>query len=87
MPYIPCGAIAHHTGRPCKHWSYPKTGRCMFHGGLSTGSRTPEGRERQRQAKWKHGRRSAHAENEGKEFRRLLGSAKKILFMIRTHIE
>lgn len=55
----------------------------MFHGGLSTGSRTPEGRERQRQAKWKHGRRSAQAENEGKEFRRLLGSAKKILFMIK----
>jgi hypothetical protein len=83
MTYIPCGAIAHRTGIPCKHWSYPKTGRCTFHGGLSTGSKTLKGRERQRQAKWRHGKRSAQAENESKEFRRLLGSAKKILFMIK----
>src|SRR5580765_6038342 len=31
-----------------------KNGRCKFHGGLSTGQRTPEGLERSR-AHWKHG--------------------------------
>jgi len=32
-----------------------KKGRCKFHGGLSTGPRTPEGLERSRRARWKHG--------------------------------
>jgi hypothetical protein len=32
-----------------------KNGRCKFHGGLSTGPRTPEGLERSRRARWKHG--------------------------------
>src|SRR5688572_2331375 len=36
-----------------------KNGRCRYHGGKSTGPRTPEGRERSRMANWKHGRRSA----------------------------
>ena len=30
-------------------------GRCRMHGGLSTGPRTPEGLERSRRARWKHG--------------------------------
>ncbi len=33
--------------------------RCRLHGGLSTGARTPEGRERSRFARWVHGNRSA----------------------------
>jgi hypothetical protein len=32
-----------------------KNGRCQMHGGLSTGPRTPEGLERSRRARWKHG--------------------------------
>jgi len=32
-----------------------KNGRCKFHGGLSTGPRTPEGLARSRRARWKHG--------------------------------
>jgi hypothetical protein len=36
-----------------------KNGRCRMHGGLSTGPRTPEGLERSRKARWKHGQRSA----------------------------
>ena len=41
-----------------------KTGqytRCRMHGGASTGPKTLEGLERCRQARWKHGRRSAAA--------------------------
>jgi hypothetical protein len=36
-------------------------GRCRFHGGKSTGPRTPEGLERSRKAGWKHGHYSAAA--------------------------
>ena len=36
-------------------------GRCRMHGGPSTGPRTPEGLERSRRARWKHGDRSAAA--------------------------
>jgi len=32
-----------------------KNGRCKFHGGLSTGPRTPGGLARSRRARWKHG--------------------------------
>jgi len=32
-----------------------KNVRCKFHGGLSTGPRTPAGLERSRRARWKHG--------------------------------
>ena len=39
-----------------------------MHGGRSTGPRTPEGRERSKRARWKHGSYSAEAE---REFRRL----------------
>jgi hypothetical protein len=50
---------------------------------LSTGPRTPEGLERLRQSKWKHGRMSVWARNEHRKFRRLLKSAKKILLLIK----
>jgi hypothetical protein len=36
-------------------------GKCRFHGGLSTGPRTPEGLERMRRSKTKHGYYSAEA--------------------------
>ena len=35
-----------------------RNGRCRLHGGLSTGPRTPEGLERSRRARWRHGLRS-----------------------------
>lgn len=35
--------------------------RCRLHGGLSSGPRTPEGLERSRRARWKHGGYSAEA--------------------------
>ena len=46
-----CGAkTKHFGGRPCQAKALPKTGRCKWHGGLSTGAKTPEGKERCRQA-------------------------------------
>lgn len=42
--YEPCGAKTR-KGTPCKALALPN-GRCRFHGGMSTGPRTPEGKAR-----------------------------------------
>lgn len=39
-----CGAYARSTGRPCQAKAM-RNGRCKNHGGMSTGPRTPEGRQ------------------------------------------
>lgn len=55
---IICGAKTR-KGTPCRCKSEPGKRRCKFHGGKSTGARTPEGIERireaqrQRWAKWR----------------------------------
>jgi hypothetical protein len=41
----PCGAKTR-TGRPCRAKGLPRTHRCKWHGGCSTGPKTPEGRAR-----------------------------------------
>ena len=47
--FVVCGAMT--RGRtPCKRAPVPGRGRCRLHGGLSTGPKTPEGRERCAQA-------------------------------------
>lgn len=46
-----CGAkTKHFGGRPCRAQAMPGKTRCKWHGGMSTGPRTPEGKERSRQA-------------------------------------
>lgn len=53
-----CGAKTR-KGTPCRCLSEPGKRRCKFHGGKSTGAKTPEGRERiaeaqrQRWARWR----------------------------------
>ena len=44
-----CGARTR-TGKPCRALGTGRGGRCKNHGGMSTGPRTEEGRERCRQA-------------------------------------
>lgn len=39
-----CGAHARTTGAPCRAKALPN-GRCKLHGGMSTGPKTPEGRQ------------------------------------------
>ena len=53
-----CGAKNRH-GLPCRAPALKGKRRCRLHGGLSTGPKTAEGRERIRKAKTKHGRYSA----------------------------
>jgi len=55
-----CGAKSKRTGKPCQQWAMPN-GRCRLHGGLSTGPRTPEGRERIREAMRRYWRRKKQA--------------------------
>ena len=43
---VPCGAKRHRDGKPCQAKSEPGKRRCRFHGGRSTGPRSPEGRAR-----------------------------------------
>jgi hypothetical protein len=54
-----CGAKTR-DGNPCINWGM-SNGRCRMHGGKSTGAKTPEGLERIREARTKHGRYSAKA--------------------------
>ena len=39
-----CGAYARSTGNPCQAKAM-RNGRCKNHGGMSTGPKTPEGRQ------------------------------------------
>jgi hypothetical protein len=66
-----CGARSKRTGEPCQGAAMPN-GRCKFHGGKSTGPRTPEGLERSRRANWKHGHFSREAKAEQSRLRAAL---------------
>lgn len=46
----PCSAFARSTGKPCQAPGNGRGGRCKLHGGMSTGPKTEQGRERLRQA-------------------------------------
>jgi hypothetical protein len=72
-----CGARTR-AGAPCKGPAMPN-GRCRMHGGPSTGPRTPEGLERSRKARWKHGRYSAKAVQDRHELRALLRHVRELL--------
>ncbi len=43
---VVCGAKRHRDGQPCQAKSEPGKRRCRFHGGMSTGPRTTEGKLR-----------------------------------------
>ena len=58
-----CGARSKRTGKPCRGAAMPN-GRCKLHGGKSTGPRTPEGLERSKRARLKHGYDSREAKVE-----------------------
>ncbi len=47
MPKQTCQAMTR-KGTPCMCKPLKRGGRCRFHGGMSTGPKTPEGRERSR---------------------------------------
>ena len=66
-----CGARSKRTGKPCRAAAMPN-GRCKVHGGKSTGPRTPEGLERSKRARLKHGYDSREAKVERSRVRAAL---------------
>ena len=76
--FAPCGAWARSAQRPCIRKptldkdGRPVNGRCASHGGKSTGPKTPEGLARSQKANWKHGRHSADARSNRREFALIL---------------
>ncbi len=69
-----CGA-QNRQEKPCSAPAM-KNGRCRFHGGLSTGPKTLEGKARSRRANWKHGMYSAEAIEERSRIREFLKHVK-----------
>lgn len=51
-----CAAKSKRTGLQCKAPAISGKNKCRFHGGKSTGPKTPEGRQRCAQARTTHGR-------------------------------
>jgi hypothetical protein len=71
-----CGALTRQQ-KPCG--AAIRNGRCRFHGGLSTGPKTPEGIERIRRARTIHGRYSVKAKAEQRAYRALLKECRAAL--------
>jgi hypothetical protein len=72
-----CGAKTR-KGTACRSAAMPN-GRCRMHGGMSTGPRTPEGIERIRASRTKHGRYSAAAIARRREARSILRAVRDLL--------
>ena len=64
-PGLRCGAKTR-SGTPCKNPAVRGKARCRFHGGRSTGAKTPEGRGRLSALHWKHGRSTTEAKEQAK---------------------
>jgi hypothetical protein len=61
-----------------------RNGRCRIHGGLSTGPKTPEGRERSRMGPFKHGRYSKAVREEERRIRTQFRSFRALLHEFRA---
>jgi hypothetical protein len=73
-----CGARRKHDGCPCQQPAMVN-GRCRFHGGQSTGARTPEGTEKARQGALRHGFFTKAANSERRQARAALSSLRHAL--------
>lgn len=74
-----CGAKARSKGgAPCLHVALAN-GRCHYHGGKSTGARTLEGKQRQRNASLKHGYYSKEMSKQRSNFGKVLKSCREEL--------
>lgn len=72
-----CGA-KNRRGTSCTAFAM-RNGRCRFHGGLSTGPKTPEGKARAKRGNWKHGEYSAEARARRREVMRLFRASREFL--------
>ena len=72
-----CGA-RNRRGTPCRCPAMAN-GRCRLHGGLSTGAKMLEGRERARMANYKHGFYTAQMVAERRRVRQLFREFRSLL--------
>ncbi len=71
-----CQAKSKQSGMQCKNFATKGKRVCRIHGGKSTGAKTLEGKERQKKAPWKHGKRSKEVIAEQKSFREFFRDCK-----------
>jgi hypothetical protein len=64
-----CTAKSKQSGERCKNFASKGKSVCRIHGGRSTGAKTREGKQRQKNASWMHGERSKEATVERRAFR------------------
>jgi hypothetical protein len=64
-----------------------RNGRCRLHGGLSTGPKTPEGRNRIRLALLKHGRYTKAAMQERLDCRELVCISRELLGKVHQAVD
>jgi hypothetical protein len=83
-PHGKCGARTR-RGTLCRRPGM-RNGRCRLHGGLSTGPKTREGRQRIRIALLKHGRYTKEARQARLECRELICISKDFLEQIRQAV-
>ncbi|MFM7389771.1 MAG: HGGxSTG domain-containing protein [Vampirovibrionales bacterium] len=76
--FQPCGASSKRTGLPCQQPAMAN-GRCRLHGGKSTGAKTAEGKQRQREASLKTGRYTQDTLEERRRVRALLQHCQTLL--------
>ncbi len=76
-----CGARTR-SGEPCKNPCVRDRKRCRLHGGLSSGARTPEGRERARLANYRHGYYTQAAQAERKQARQSLRQSRAVIAIL-----
>jgi len=74
-----CNATSKRTGQPCRAPAM-KNGKCYYHGGASTGPRTPEGKKRSSRNAVKHGFYTRGAIAERKFVRSILNGKYDYLF-------
>jgi len=61
---LQCNAKSKRTGFQCRAPAAKGKTKCRFHGGVSTGPKTPEGRQRCAEAKTIHGNETRKARSE-----------------------
>lgn len=76
-----CGATTR-RGASCRCPAM-RNGRCRLHGGLSTGPKTAEGRQRIRIALLKHGRYTKEAVQDRLEYQELVRISRRVLHQIK----
>lgn len=74
-----CQAKSKRTGEQCGNYAIKGMRVCKFHGGLSTGPKTEEGRQRQHTSNWKHGMRSRAAIEERRQLREYVRQCKQAI--------